>query len=166
MKLKTLKSKPIKGYENLYFITEDGKVIRNGKKLKESKCGGRKRGSEYLAIVLCKNGKVKTKYIHRLVAEHYILNKYNKKTVNHKDGNRLNNNVSNLEWATGSEQNLHAQKLGLKATGEKCSFAKLKNKDVRKIRKSKKKLEELSKQFSVCIATISMVRNRKIWRYV
>tara|TARA_R110002096_G_scaffold390155_1_gene584612 strand:- start:381 stop:854 length:474 start_codon:yes stop_codon:yes gene_type:complete len=57
----------------------------------------------YCYISLCKNGKHKTFNIHRLVALVYIPNPLNKKEVNHIDGNKLNNNIDNLEWNTPSE---------------------------------------------------------------
>lgn len=57
----------------------------------------------YLLVHLCTNGKRKCKKVHRLVAETFIKNEYNKIYVNHKDGNKQNNNVSNLEWVTPSE---------------------------------------------------------------
>ncbi len=53
-------------------------------------------------------------YIHRLLAYHFIPNPENKRTVNHKDGDKLNNSLSNLEWATDSENNQHAYNTGLK----------------------------------------------------
>ena len=53
------------------------------------------------------NGKRKSVKIHRLVALSFIPNPLNKETVNHKDHNKLNNNLSNLEWATTTEQNIH-----------------------------------------------------------
>ena len=55
----------------------------------------------------------KTVKVHRLVAKSYIPNPQNKPEVNHKDGNKQNNHVSNLEWVTSSENGLHSYKLGL-----------------------------------------------------
>lgn len=52
--------------------------------------------------------------IHRVLAELYIPNPYNKPCVNHKDGNKLNNDLSNLEWVTYSENNIHALQHGLR----------------------------------------------------
>lgn len=51
--------------------------------------------------------------IHRMVAEVFVLNLQNKETVNHKDGNKRNNNYLNLEWMTVLENNQHAKRLGL-----------------------------------------------------
>ncbi len=63
--------------------------------------------------------------LHRLVAYHFIENPENKPQVNHIDGNKLNNNVNNLEWNTNSENQLHAVRTGLKITKkgkESCRF--------------------------------------------
>ena len=64
----------------------------------------------YLRICLCENQQRIYRSIHRLVAITFIENKYDKPTVNHIDGNKLNNHVENLEWATIKEQNNHAIK--------------------------------------------------------
>ena len=64
----------------------------------------------YRSVKLTFNfSKQKRYYIHRLVAEHFIDNPdpYNKTIVNHKDGNKLNNNMENLEWVSPTENNLH-----------------------------------------------------------
>jgi hypothetical protein len=90
-----------------YYITEDGKLFSRTKQMKPYE------GDRYQKCVLKINGKPTMKYIHRLVAEAFIPNPDNKPEVNHKDGNKLNNNVSNLEWATLSENRLHAYKTGL-----------------------------------------------------
>src|SRR5699024_473267 len=68
----------------------------------------------YLRTSLYKNGKPKTMTIHRIVAENFIPNEGRKLTVNHKDGNKLNNKLNNLEWATWSENNQHALDTGLR----------------------------------------------------
>ena len=67
----------------------------------------------YLQITLQKQGKKEYKKVHRLVAEAFIENTYNKREVNHIDGNKSNNNATNLEWVTSSENQIHAYKMGL-----------------------------------------------------
>ena len=62
-------------------------------------------------------GQIKIVYVHRLIAEAFIPNPDNKPIVNHIDGNKLNNDASNLEWVTASENNFHAYKNGLKKPG-------------------------------------------------
>lgn len=68
------------------------------------------KGGSYLTVALNR----KSQYVHRLVAIHFIPNPENKKCVNHIDGNKLNNHIGNLEWATHSENNSHAIRTGLK----------------------------------------------------
>lgn len=87
--------KDVKGYEGLYAITSCGKVwsYKNKKFLKP---GIYKKG--YLYVNLWKDGGFKTKQIHRLVAEAYIPNPDNLPQVNHKDENKANNCLQNLEW--------------------------------------------------------------------
>jgi hypothetical protein len=106
--------KDIPEYEGLYAVTEDGLVwtypnyIHNGRFLKSSitKCG-------YEQVVLSKNGKTKHFYVHRLVAQVYLLQEENRNFVNHKNGIKTDNKVSNLEWVTPSENKQHAFKTGL-----------------------------------------------------
>ena len=92
----------IKGYEDYYTISEDGKVWskRRDKYLK-----GSNNTDGYLFVSLCKDGKRKQTTIHQLVALHYIENPEDKPEVDHKDRNVINNSVSNLRWVTKSEQN-------------------------------------------------------------
>ena len=68
----------------------------------------------YLRYALRMNGKAVEVKAHRLVVIHFIPNTEHKETVNHKDGNKKNNHVENLEWANRNEQMIHAYKLGLK----------------------------------------------------
>ena len=74
---------------------------------------GRLSKSGYLQVSLTdkETKKQKNYYIHRLVAIYFLENLDNKREVNHKDGNKLNNNVDNLEWVTPSENQKHRQKI-------------------------------------------------------
>ena len=94
--------KDIIGYEGLYAITSCGKVwsYRSQKFMKP-----RKDKDGYLLVNLHKEGKQITFRVHRLVAKAYIPNPEGKETVNHKDENKQNNNVNNLEWLTRAENN-------------------------------------------------------------
>lgn len=115
--------KYVKGYEGLYLISNLGRVknlqkyyIRKNIKIPKKQCELKtcKGKVGYIVTDLNKNNKRKTKYIHRLVAEAFIPNPENKPCVNHKDGNKLNNKISNLEWVTYSENNKHAWDNNLK----------------------------------------------------
>ena len=64
-------------------------------------------GHGYLRTNLFVNGRQVTTYLHRLIAEAFIDNPYNLPEINHKDGNKLNNTVDNLEWCDGSYNSLH-----------------------------------------------------------
>ena len=96
--------KDVKGYEGLYQVSNLGRVksiIYDKEKILKPKCA---RG--YYQVHLCNKGvPIKTCYIHRLVAEAFIPNPTNLSEVNHKDENKLNNHVSNLEWCTRAYNN-------------------------------------------------------------
>ena len=89
--------KPIKGWEDKYLIYSDGRVfsLRKGKFLTP-----RLSMDGYERVCLCDNAKRYEYRVHRLVAENFIDNPYNLPQVNHKDFNRRNNELQNLEWCT------------------------------------------------------------------
>lgn len=66
----------------------------------------------YMCVFLYRNGKGNPRYVHRLVADAFLPNPEGKKTVNHKDSKRDHNVLTNLEWATHGENNLHAAAAG------------------------------------------------------
>jgi len=95
----------IAGYENLYQVSNFGQVRhtqRIGKPIKQSMIR-----NGYMKLLLCKDNKTKTVMVHRLVALAFVENPENKAEVNHKDGNKKNNSVDNLEWMTRSENLKH-----------------------------------------------------------
>lgn len=108
--------KDIKEYEGLYQVSNFGNIRslpRRGTSKnvhimfqKYNKCG-------YKMVGLYKDGKVKNRTVHRIVAETFLDNPLNKEDVNHIDGNKENNNVSNLEWTTHKENMKHARKNNL-----------------------------------------------------
>ena len=113
-----------KDYEGHYQVSNFGRVksIKFGKerilKLRTDKKTG------YLHVVLCKDGKAKAFTVHRLVAEAFLPNPHNYPCVNHKDENKQNNNVSNLEWCTykyNSNYGTAIQRTSQKRINGKCS---------------------------------------------
>lgn len=94
--------KPVVGYEGLYEVSSIGRV----KSIKRNTAINRilkpHNTKKYFQVCLCKNGIIAYKSVHRLVAEAFIPNPDNLPEVNHKDENKLNNEISNLEWISRS----------------------------------------------------------------
>lgn len=115
--------KSVVDYEGLYEISNYGRLVsyykKNGRGVLESPrfLKGKIDKDGYLEYALSKNREMKHKRSHRLVAETFIPNPFNKPEVNHIDGIKLNNHVSNLEWVNASENGIHKYKNGL---GEKA----------------------------------------------
>ncbi len=104
-----------------YEVSNLGNVrrIKTGKLLSQQNSNG------YKTVTLWENGKEKTKYVHRLVAIAFLEQSESKNEVNHKDGNRSNNCLDNLEWVTASENILHGYKtLERKPIGARKNYEK------------------------------------------
>lgn len=101
--------KDIVGFEGLYQITDKGEVYslitKRWLKPRKDKDG-------YLQVNLYKDGKQYTKKVHRLVCEAFIANQDGKGEVNHKDCQRDNNDVMNLEWVSHRENIIYQAELG------------------------------------------------------
>lgn len=106
--------KDVPGYEGFYQVSSLGRIARGGRvrKLKKDHRG-------YFVLTLCKKGIEKDWKIHRLVALAFLPNPEGKRVVNHIDGDKLNNRVENLEWATHSENMMHAYANGLRLTTDR-----------------------------------------------
>ena len=121
----------ISGYEGLYQVSNTGEVrsldrITTGnrrRKIKGKPIKQSKTTTGYWKVELCKDGKARSKKVHRLVAGAFIDNPENKPNINHKDNNPLNNNVDNLEWCTQAENVVHAYMIGATKQSKKPRVA-------------------------------------------
>lgn len=175
-----MRVKNIKGYEGLYSISDTGEVrrifttiIRSDGKKKRFKARLLKSlisSHGYFGLRLSKNSITEQKYIHRLIAEHFIPNPKKLDCINHKDGNKLNNSISNLEWCTKKYNNQHAYRTGLNTNqGETHNAGKLKKIDVRIIREAlslNHKASNIARYFKVRPNNISNIKYFKIWKIV
>ena len=175
--------KDIKGYEGLYQISNLGNVrsldryvedniktqFIKGKRLKPFG-----NGNGYLVISLLKNGKRKNKYIHRLVAEYFIDGYDEDKVINHKDFNRENNDISNLEIVSQKENVMYSLKKGRYEKAYKVITAKhikraqdkiLNNKeDILKMYENGASINEISKLYHIKFENLSkFIKERLKW---
>lgn len=108
--------------------------------------------------------------VHREVAKHFIVNTENKAFVNHKDGNKRNNHIDNLEWATRQENEDHAYGTGLKnSTGSNNTMAKLNEEKVKAIRilnRGGATIKYLADIYGVHRVTIGRILRNKVWASV
>ena len=170
--------KDVVGYEGYYKVSNKGRVMTVAREFIKSngrKCIIKERILSqgivigYRCVDLKVNGNRKTMRVHRLVAMAFIGEPY-KEMVNHIDGNKSNNNLSNLEWATRSENELHAYATGLKKSSEKHKKTTsesnkkrrtLSDDTIRYIRSSSKSQYELANELGVSRASVGLIRQRK-----
>ena len=162
--------KDIKDYENLYQISNLGRVKslerkvknKNGYKvIKEKILKNYIHNTGYYAVNLRKQCKIDIRLIHRLVAEYFIDNPKMYPIVNHKDGNKLNNNIKNLEWCTYKHNINEAYRLGLNKYTHNQNFKNKSKKVLQYDRennfiKEYNSLREASKITGVCYNSISL----------
>lgn len=157
--------KQIEGFEN-YYVDELGNVYSD-------KLGSLHKltpiiRSGYACVRLSIQGRVYNKNIHRLLAQVFIPNPENKKTVNHKNGNKTDNRVENLEWCTQSENVKHAFRIGLKSSskGERHGSSKLTDLQVILIRKDIRSQRKIAKEYMVCQSTIAAIKRGQLWKHI
>ena|ERR1035437_776423 len=164
----------VSGYGDCYSVSNLGNVMRTSPKRGHSilttprLIQAHDNTSGYPQICIGPSGERKSVAIHRLVATAFIENSNNLPQVNHKDGNKRNNYVGNLEWTSHHENMCHAYSLGLMGnpSGETARRAKLTNADILAIRSDTRKQYEIAEAYGVCRTHINLIQNRKIWTHV
>lgn len=153
-----------------YIISSDGEIqnYKTKKFVKEWYYWNKKKG--YKTVNLSIDKKIKTFLVHRLVAQMFIPNLYEKPQVNHINGIKTDNRVENLEWVTISENIKHSYNIGLRSKkGEKHHLSKLNDNSVRKIKemcKLGKNQTEIAKVFNVGQWEISKIYRGHRWEHV
>ena len=162
---------PVVGYERLYEVSDKGNVrsvshmTRDGRFWKGRPIGKHPSGKGYLVAVLSNDGVYRREYIHRLVAKAFLPNPEDKPEVNHIDGNKHNNSVSNLEWVTKSENGKHnyavlGRKRSKPMLGKPSPNRKLTPDQVRAIREDTRYQRVIAKEYGVEQTTISAIKRR------
>lgn len=158
----------IVGYEGLYQVSNFGRVKSfNFNREKILRPSSSQKG--YLQVSLSKNGRKRNWRVNILVAKAFIPNPENKTTVNHKNGNKSDNRVKNLEWKTNGENSRHAVKVGLIKVGAANVLSKLSEQDRKFILENYVPysktfgMNSLAKMFGVTKSTIHRIikRNHK-----
>jgi len=154
----------IKGYESIYQINSSGQVRRLPKK---NVLMPILQKNGYFGFSFSRSGKVKRLNLHRLLASTFLDNPKNLSQVNHKDANKQNNSLDNLEWCSPAENISHARKLGLMELpkGEDNHNSKLTWPQVEEIRKLSGELSQrrLAKLFNVSSTTVRRIAQNRIW---
>ena len=179
--------KDIVDYEGVYQISNLGKV-KSLYRLRQCSKGAFRVIPERVLkskisrggyeTVHLRTGKESWPSVHRLVASAFIPNLENKPTVNHIDGIKLNNNLTNLEWATESEQMIHAISTGLYTPpvikdytryGEDAHSCKIKQEDVeiiKSMRKQGRTYKYISEQFNIGISQTFRICKNQSWNWL
>ena len=173
--------KDILGFEGYYQISDTGLVRSLDRDVRVEGDGrrthlkGRKgkllspltSGNGYLFVTLYKNGKGHTRSVHSLVADAFLQDR--SETVNHKDGDKLNNSLNNLEWCSQKENCIHRSQILKKGRGERQHLSKLKEKEVRMIKACLElgaSIRGLARDYNVSAPTIHSIKTGETWSWV
>lgn len=169
--------KDVEGFEGLYKVSSLGRIksvgrIVNGRwgdyKVREKVLAGGVNKSGYINILLYKDGVRINSAPHRLTAFAFIPNPENKPEVNHKDGNKLNNFSSNLEWSTSKENMLHAYSSGLTRRGIDSYMSKLDEWQVRMIKYEHNEMthQAVADLYDISRSAVCHIRKSRAWKHV
>ena len=153
-----------------YRVSPEGNVLSIGGRYKIKVLKNMITPQGYYRVSLCKEKKVKNFFIHRLVAETYINNPNPSYCVNHKDGNKLNNNISNLEWVSRAENERHSRYVLGKRKPIGANKKKLSKKDVVEIldlyHNEGQSVYKLCRKYNVSWTHLDKITKGQKWRTV
>jgi hypothetical protein len=118
----------------------------------------------YRYVSISKDGNPRKHLVHRLVMEAFVG--ASDLQVNHKDGDKANNSLSNLEYCTSSENMLHRSRVLGKVIGSSNTAAVLRERDIPAIRADTRKLKDIAADYGVTLQAIWYVKKRKNWAHV
>ncbi len=162
------KWKDVVGYEGRYEVSDRGRVrsLKYNRQQFSKVLQPRTHDQGYLGVCLCADGKTRQQFIHALVLSAFVGPRPRGFCCDHRDGNRANNAVGNLEWVTYSENAFR----GVRTCGEKNHHAKMTKAKVITIRKLHAQggitQRELARQCEVSQPSISRIVSRATWRHV
>ncbi len=174
--------KDIPGFKGQYQASSLGRIrsldrtqvfIQNKKQIKRNAKGrilafAKPHGTcQYFQVALGRG--TKTFNVHRLIAKTFLKNPLNKKFVNHKNFNKLDNSVSNLEWVTVAENNKHYLNSEQSKIQGAYRWSKLTVFEVVQIRKLASNFimhKEIARKFNVSTALVSLIHTRKRWQHI
>ena len=147
-------------YRGKYEVFDDGRIISHARKT-PTEIKGKITNSGYRMVILydLKGNRI-YKNVHRLIAELFIENPFNLPEVNHKDGNKLNNNIDNLEWVSTKQNLLHCRD-SIGSRSQKITMQDAM--EIRRLKKAGVSNSEITKRYGIKKTEIGYIVQNKRW---
>jgi hypothetical protein len=143
-----------------YKVYEDGRIVSYIRKEPKELIGKITNWGYRMVLLYDENSNRLYRTVHRIVAEAFLPNPYNLPEVNHKDGNKLNNHINNLEWCTTKHNRIHCRdNIGSRAFKITYEDAE----EIRRLKQSGVKTKELIERYGLSKTEINSIMNNTRW---